>query len=456
MERNRSPSNVTGLHAAVRDLVKSARLFANESHERFSAGRNPALQNFSSHLKSVAQIVSTVTQDEETIAAAWLHDIVEDTAVTLCDLERRFGAGVAKLVGELTVPSHAGYRNHVTRIAHARKHFALASGAAKTVKLADLIDTCRDLHRNNPISLISYASEANDLASVLEGGDTRLLERLQRNLQEYALDSLPVQSDAVVPRFRLLAIPIAALRVFQRAITAQHIAEPLVSFDSDLGPGEILAAITSAGIEVAGLYRRKTLWGFVEASSLRPGDCEANGKEFAASQVVNARSSLPEVIDVLTRHDRCFVSARGNVVGVISRGDLHKPAARMWLFGIITVTELEAAEHIRQNWPEDSWAALLSQQRLNRAKQLHAERERRKEKCPLLDCLHLSDKIEILMSDASERAALGIPSASAAAKAGKQIERLRNKVAHAHSFDEKDWPQIVRLAKRIQHMLDES
>ena len=98
----------------------------------------------------------------------------------------------------------------------------------------------------------------------------------------------------------------------------------------------------------------------------------------------------------------------------------------------------------------------MSQQRIEKATQLFAERERRKEKCQLIDCLQLADKIEILMSDSSELAALGIPTLGAARRAGKQIESLRNSLAHAQSFVHEDWPQIVRLARRIHKMVEES
>jgi hypothetical protein len=127
----------------------------------------------------------------------------------------------------------------------------------------------------------------------------------------------------------------------------------------------------------------------------------------------------------------------------------------MWLFGILTVAELEFTERIRQKWPEDAWAGLISRQRIERAKQLRAERERRKEKRQLLDCLQLSDKIEILISNPAELSALGIPSATAARRASNEIESLRNSLAHAQDFVEQNWPQVVRLARRIHQIADE-
>ncbi len=409
------------------------------------------------HLKSVAQIVSSVSHDEETIAAAWLHDIVEDTGVTIGDIERMFGAKVGGLVGELTFVSHPTRGNRAARFALEKEHFAHASAAAKTVKLADLLDTSRDLYKNDPASLSGYAAEANELAHVLDGGDTRLLARMKRDLRKFAADALlPAQSVAAVATLRTSAFPVGTLRVLERAFTAQDIAEPLISFDCSSAANEVLKAMAVAGIEVAGLHKKGILCGFVEAVNLREGSCEASRRAFVSSQVVTSTSSLGEVIEVLTLHDSCFVSARGIIAGVISRADLHKPTARMWLFGIITAAELEFTERIRQKWPQENWSELLSQQRIEKATQLFAERERRKEKCQLIDCLQLADKVEILMSDSSELATLGIPTPSAARRAGKQIESLRNSLAHAQSFVHQNWPQIVRLARRIHKMVEES
>src|SRR3974390_2880416 len=100
------------------DLIKAARIYANGSHHRIDTHRNPALQSSEVHLKSVAQIVSSVSHDEEVIAATWLHDVVEDTSVTFGNVERRFGVRVAKLVHELTGGSYLVRGNRAARFAH--------------------------------------------------------------------------------------------------------------------------------------------------------------------------------------------------------------------------------------------------------------------------------------------------------------------------------------------------
>jgi len=437
------------------ELIKAAKVFANSGHQRITIQHNPAQQSPEAHLKSVAQIVSSVSEDDQMIAAAWLHDIVEDTEVTIDDVERQFGIQVAKLVHELTVVSHPARRYRAASFALTKQHFSKVSDAAKTVKLADLIDTCRDLYKNNWALFRTYAAEANELALLLNGGNTRLLAKLKRDLNKYASSAQPTLPSEQMPQSRRFEIPIATLRVLENAFTAQDIAQPLITFDSNRTATEILEAMTVAGVEVSGLQRDGTLWGFVEIDSLSKRAGQTWGREFAASQLVYTTSTFTDVIEVLTRHDWCFVTELGNIIGAISRIDMHKPVGRMWLFGILTLAELEFTERIRRKWPGESWNRLLSQQRMDKARQLLAERERRKEKCHLIDCLQLADKIEILIADPSELAAIGIPSQSLARRVGKQIESLRNSLAHAQSFVEQDWPQIVRLTRRIHKMSQE-
>ena len=439
----------------MNELIKAARLFANSKHQRINLDRSPALQSPEVHLKSVAQIVSSVCEDPKVIVAAWLHDIVEDTSVTVSEVERRFGAGVAKLVDEVTVAGNPESPNRAARIALSRDHFAGVSVAAKTVKLADLIDTCRDLYRNEPELLSAYAAEANELLHVLDGGDARLVARLKRDLAKYAQHAPFAEPAAKKPRSRLFEVPFAALRVLERAFTAKDIADPFISFESEMTPSELLARMNLAEVDVAGLHEGRVPLGFVEASFLRSKTGEAVPRGFAAGQMVAPETSFMEVIEVLTRHDWCFVQSQGNIVGAISRQDVQKPAVRMWLFGILTVAELEFTERIRGKWPEATWSGLLSPQRIDKARQLLAERERRKEKCELIDCLQLADKIEILLSDATEQGALGVPTPSAARRVGKQFESLRNSLAHAQKLVEQDWPQIVRLARRVHQLAEE-
>lgn len=127
------------------DLVERARSFATQAHARIDHRRKYTRQPYDVHLRAVADLVATVSDDAQMQAAAWLHDIVEDTPVTLDDVEREFGCAMAGRVDELTDISRPGDGNRGVPKALDRAHLAAASSRAKTIKRADLCDNARDI-----------------------------------------------------------------------------------------------------------------------------------------------------------------------------------------------------------------------------------------------------------------------------------------------------------------------
>ena len=154
------------------DLVRRASEYATRAHQRIDHRRKYNKQPYHVHLEAVARMVATVTDDQEVIAAAWLHDTVEDTPATLDDIEAEFGKPVAELVEELTDVSKPGDGNRVVRKEIDRNHTSQASGRAKTVKLADLIDNCRDITKHDPRFARIYLGEMEEL--LLEAGGATL------------------------------------------------------------------------------------------------------------------------------------------------------------------------------------------------------------------------------------------------------------------------------------------
>ena len=77
-------------------LTRKAKEFAYARHEgQTRKGNNDP---FTSHLDKVVEIILTLTNDEEVIAAAWLHDVVEDTNTSLKEIYDLFGDRVGKFV----------------------------------------------------------------------------------------------------------------------------------------------------------------------------------------------------------------------------------------------------------------------------------------------------------------------------------------------------------------------
>lgn len=120
---------------AARDLAERA----HAGQERRGGGP------YIAHPLAVAEAVAEATQDEEVLCAALLHDVVEDSAVSLDDITRLFGRRVAGIVGELTDPPDWDDLDTLGRKACQREAFRDASTEAKIIKIADQWSNVADL-----------------------------------------------------------------------------------------------------------------------------------------------------------------------------------------------------------------------------------------------------------------------------------------------------------------------
>ncbi|WPE19943.1 HD domain-containing protein [Shinella zoogloeoides] len=154
------------------DMEKHALRFATTAHG--AQLRKYDGQPYIVHPVAVAEIVRSVPHTPEMIAAALLHDTVEDTDVTLLDIKESFGATVATLVAWLTDVSTPFHGNRAARKALDRAHTALAPPAAKTIKLADLIDNSRSIGSADPHFWTVYREEKRLLLPLLMEGDATL------------------------------------------------------------------------------------------------------------------------------------------------------------------------------------------------------------------------------------------------------------------------------------------
>jgi hypothetical protein len=430
------------------ELIRRARRYATEAHSRINHRRKYSLEPYDVHLKDVAGIVATVSDDPEMIAAAWLHDVVEDTPASFLDIEREFGHGLAELVGELTDVSRPSDGNRATRKAIDRTRLAGVSSRAKTIKLADLIDNCRDICGHDPEFAKVYLTEMASLLEVLADGDQFLYRRATAMLEKNAAKlnlSLAIVTAPAEPK----ALPVGleslgrVADLFSETFAARDIARSLPSVDAPLtaAAGTLM---DHEGLRVLGVRHGGTVRGYVLREE------PLHERDFRHGQIVSDGAGFSEVIIALSRHSVCFVRAFGTVGGIIMRTDVEHPYMRMWLFGIVTMYEMQLVSIIEQAWPGGSWRELVSPGRLVKAEALMDERQRRGQQCTLLSCLQFSDKTQLMAENKAMRDMLGFASRNAALKVCKEFESLRNNLAHAQDIATHDFAQIARLAGRIE------
>lgn len=172
--------------------------FATQAH----AGQTRSSgEPYISHPISVAQTVEKHKKSKNLdalIAAAYLHDTIEDTDTTHEDLEKMFGGLVASLVQELTSDkeqiSRVGKTEYLSKkMAHDMSSYALV------IKLADRLDNVQDITTaKTPAWRAKYREETERILDyieknrVLSGTHKRLVGLIRNKLKE-----IPVESDSL-------------------------------------------------------------------------------------------------------------------------------------------------------------------------------------------------------------------------------------------------------------------
>ena len=149
------------------ELLDRAIVFAVQAH----AGTERRGKGFPYivHPMEAMEIVATITPDQELLAAAALHDTVEDTDVTVEEIRAQFGERIASLVGAESDEMPAGVSEEDSW--HARKKAAIdrlaaASHDAKIVALGDKLSNMRAIARD-------YAVKGDELWKIFHASDPK-------------------------------------------------------------------------------------------------------------------------------------------------------------------------------------------------------------------------------------------------------------------------------------------
>lgn len=151
-------------------MLIEARKLADESHSLKDQRRKGTGEPYIVHLDAVvANLMLHGVLEHTILAAAYLHDTVEDTDLMLAEIEAKLGPKVAHLVSEVTdvyvLPEHG---NRAQRKALERARLADVSEDAKAIKLADIIDNVSTIVETDPDFAPKYLAEKKALLAVLK------------------------------------------------------------------------------------------------------------------------------------------------------------------------------------------------------------------------------------------------------------------------------------------------
>tara|TARA_B100000686_G_scaffold329248_1_gene390195 strand:- start:4314 stop:6509 length:2196 start_codon:yes stop_codon:yes gene_type:complete len=170
------PSCISGAESLFRELasylkqkdisqLRSAYLFSQNAH---SGQYRESGEPYISHPLAVASILSKMHLDTQTLTAAFLHDVMEDTHVSKSEIRKQFGKEVAELVDGVSKLDKIEFQTHADAQAENFRKMLLAMARDVRIiliKLADRLHNMRTLEARRPEKRRRTARETMEIYS---------------------------------------------------------------------------------------------------------------------------------------------------------------------------------------------------------------------------------------------------------------------------------------------------
>src|SRR3989338_5124466 len=144
-------------------LIKKAYEFAREAHK---GQKRISGKEYFSHPYAVAKILIEMKADSATIAAALLHDTVEDTTIKIDDIKKLFGDEVANLVEGLTKIDKVHFESKEEYTVENIRKVLIATGKdirVILIKLADRLHNMKTLDKIRKDKQVRIAKETLEI-----------------------------------------------------------------------------------------------------------------------------------------------------------------------------------------------------------------------------------------------------------------------------------------------------
>ncbi len=131
------------------DLIEKAYLYAKEHHQ---GQYRESGDEYITHPLAVSYILASMHADTDTLCAALLHDIIEDTIVTYDDIKREFNLDIADLVDGVTKLTHMNFNNRDEFLATNIRRIVvsmISDARIVIIKLIDRLHNMRTLEYKN-------------------------------------------------------------------------------------------------------------------------------------------------------------------------------------------------------------------------------------------------------------------------------------------------------------------
>jgi len=153
------------------------------------------------------------------------------------------------------------------------------------------------------------------------------------------------------------------------------------------------------------------------------------------SEIVTDSTPLLAVVQLLVKKKRLFVHERNSIKYIVTLSDLEKMPVRNWLFGLISLTEMELKNLIDRNCINDSFLDLLSVGRRAESKKLYDKKVKSNSEIKYVTCLQYCDIETILKKSTQIQESFRRKYSKSDCNILSEAQKLRDMLAHAQKLD---------------------